>query len=146
MDIAYTSFFVFRSTPSSSCKSFSHFKAASFSLSNDYRLQRHRHKALQDVVLMTFVIWNSCVSFRKKRGVRGGKFFPLCVNCLHFADFSSRSSSYLFTTRDFGFVSTAETQGGRWKNTGKKLLRRGKERGALSIFFFHFTLFVFRQI
>lgn len=27
--------------------------------SNDYRLRRHRHETLQDVVLMTFVIWNS---------------------------------------------------------------------------------------
>ena len=87
-------------------KGFSHSFETSFSLSNDYRLQRHRHKTLQDVVLMTFVIWNSCVSFCKGR--EGVKIFSLCVACLHFADFSCRSSSYLFTTRDFSFVSTAE--------------------------------------
>jgi hypothetical protein len=133
-------------------KPFSYFPfEASFSPSNDYRLQRHRRESLQDVVLMTFVIWNSCVSFRSKKKGEGGGEFSLFVREL-FA-FCRFSVVYLFGNEKFSVLNLLQRErarddgGGGFGKYWKKLLRSSsKTREALSISFFHFTLFVFRQI
>ena len=74
------------------------------------QLQRHRHEMLQDVVLMTFVIWNSYVLLPSGGSVWKGikrhrrwKFSLCAWTCLHFADFQ------LFIIRSFhnwNFVQT----------------------------------------
>lgn len=125
------------------------------------QLQRHRRETLQDVFLMTFVIWNSCVLFARGRNQPE---FSLCacwrVCILQILDCCS--SSYLFAYWEshvdktlFRHSSTADIRRLMKKYNRKRfcvhvridkaMLSSSNERKQFS-FLFHFTLFVFRQI
>lgn len=74
------------------------------------QLQRHRHKTLQDVVLMTFVIWNSYVLLAGWGERRRRWKFSLCAWTVCILQIFSCSSSDLFTNSEilFSLSSTAD--------------------------------------